>query len=64
MHKYSTSQEKMVWNMFVMMAQNYVDSLRDNVNRSIAQKLKEGKWVSIAPIGYLHINNGSKHDRV
>lgn len=63
MHKYSTSQEKMVWNMFVMMAQNYVDSLRDNVNRSIAQKLREGEWVSTAPIGYLHINNGSKHDR-
>jgi DNA invertase Pin-like site-specific DNA recombinase len=63
MHKYSTSQEKMVWNMFVMMAQNYVDSLRDNVNRSIAQKLRMGEWVSTAPIGYLHINNGSKHDR-
>jgi site-specific DNA recombinase len=63
MHKYSTSQEKMVWNMFVMMAQNYVDSLRDNVNRSIAQKLRMGEWISAAPIGYLHINNGSKHDR-
>ena len=24
--------------MFVMMAQSYVDSLRDNVNRSIAQE--------------------------
>ena len=63
MHKYSTSQEKMVWNMFVMMAQNYVDSLRDNVNRSIAQKLRVGEWVSAAPIGYIHINHGSKHDR-
>ena len=63
MHKYSTSQEKMVWNMFVMMAQNYVDSLRDNVNRSIAQKLREGEWISTAPIGYEHINHGSKHDR-
>jgi DNA invertase Pin-like site-specific DNA recombinase len=63
MHKYSTSQEKMVWNMFVMMAQNFVDSLKDNVNRSIAQKLREGEWISMAPIGYLHINNGNKHDR-
>jgi site-specific DNA recombinase len=53
-HKYSTSQEKMMWNMFVMMAQSYVDSLKDNVNRSIAQKLREGEWISIAPIGYLH----------
>ena len=62
-HKYSTSQERMMWNMFVMMAQNYVDSLRDNVNRSIAQKLREGEWISTAPIGYLHVNHGSKHDR-
>ena len=62
-HKNSTSQEKMMWNMFVMMAQSYVDSLRDNVNRSIAQKLRMGEWVSTAPIGYLHINHGNKHDR-
>ena len=43
--------------MFVMMAQSYVDSLRDNINRSIAQKLRSGKWVSTAPIGYLHVPN-------
>ncbi len=61
-HKNSTSQEKMMWNMFVMMAQSYVDSLRDNVNRSIAQKLREGQWISIAPIGYLH-EKGSKNGR-
>ena len=54
-HKHSTSQEKMMWNMFVMMAQSYVDSLRDNVNRSIDQKLRLGEWISTAPIGYLHI---------
>lgn len=61
MHKYSTSQEKMVWNMFVMMAQSFIDSLKDNVNRSIAQKLREGEWISMAPIGYLHVNSGNKH---
>ena len=27
------------------------------------QKLRMGEWISAAPIGYLHINNGSKHDR-
>ncbi|WP_341793313.1 MULTISPECIES: recombinase family protein [unclassified Rickettsia] len=56
-HKYSTSQERMMWNLFTMMAQNYVDSLKDNINRSIAQKLREGKWVSTAPMGYLHTND-------
>ncbi|WP_375326470.1 recombinase family protein [Candidatus Tisiphia endosymbiont of Nemotelus uliginosus] len=62
-HKHSTSQEKMVWNLFVMMAQSYVDSLRDNVNRSIAQKLRQGEWVSTAPIGYLHIKGSNSRDR-
>ncbi|MFY9589554.1 hypothetical protein [Rickettsia endosymbiont of Halotydeus destructor] len=44
----------MMWNLFVMLAQNYVDSLKDNINRAIAQKLREEGWVSTAPIGYLH----------
>ncbi|MDA9163550.1 recombinase family protein [Rickettsiaceae bacterium] len=62
-HKYSTSNEKLMWNMNVVMAQSFVDSLRDNVNRSIGQKLRMGEWISTAPIGYLHENIGGKHDR-
>ncbi len=62
--KNSTSQERMIWNLFVMMAQSYVDSMRDNVNRSIGQKLRLGEWISMAPIGYQHIKpeekNGSR----
>jgi site-specific DNA recombinase len=56
-HKNSTSQERMMWNIFVMMAQSYVDSLKDNINRSIEQKLRLGEWVSTAPIGYLHVTS-------
>ncbi|MDD9335755.1 MAG: recombinase family protein [Rickettsiaceae bacterium] len=62
-HKHPTSQDRMVWNMFVMMAQAFVDSLRDNVNRAIAQKLRQGEWVSTAPIGYLHVTSGNTRDR-
>lgn len=62
-HKHSTSQDRMVWNMFVMMAQSYVDSLRDNVNRSIAEKLRQGEWISTAPIGYLHVKSNNNRDR-
>lgn len=54
-HKYSTSNEKLMWNMNVVMAQSFVDSLRENVNRSIEQKLLGGEWSSTAPIDYLHI---------
>ncbi|HJD67117.1 MAG TPA: recombinase family protein [Rickettsia endosymbiont of Bembidion lapponicum] len=53
-HKQSTPQERLLWNLFVMLAQNYVDSLRDNINRSIAHKLRGGEWVSTPPIGYLY----------
>ncbi len=63
-HKYSTSNEKFMWNMNVVMAQNYVDSLRDNVNRSIEQKLLCGEWVSTAPIGYLHIQGSRRQGTI
>lgn len=54
-HKKSTSQERLMWNLHVILAQSYVDSLRDNVNRSFQQKLRKGEWISRAPIGYLHV---------
>lgn len=63
-HKYSSSSEKLLWNMNVVMAQSYVDSLRDNVNRSIEQKLREGEWISTAPIGYLHIKGGRRKGNI
>ncbi|MDE3015739.1 MAG: recombinase family protein [Pseudomonadota bacterium] len=53
-HQNSTSMERLMWNMSVMMAQSYVDSLRDNVNRSKSQKLKKGECIGLAPIGYLN----------
>ncbi|MCC8368590.1 MAG: recombinase family protein [Rickettsia endosymbiont of Oxypoda opaca] len=59
-HKYSTSSEKLMWNLNVTMAQSYVDNIRDNVIRSIEQKLLSGEWISTAPIGYEHINVGKR----
>lgn len=56
-HKDSPANEIFMWNISIALAQNYTDSLRDNVKRSIAQKLKQGEWISKAPIGYMHIKN-------
>lgn len=53
-HQDSNSMQRLMWNLGVLMAQNYVDSLKDNVNRGIAQKLKSGEWVSHAPLGYVN----------
>ncbi len=52
-----------MWNISVALAQNYTDSLRDNVKRAIEQKLRNGEWISQAPIGYLNKrDNNSKRD--
>lgn len=56
-HKDSVSQERLMWSMGVIMAQSYIDSMRDNVKRSIDQKIRLGEWIGRAPIGYLNIRN-------
>ncbi len=56
-HKDSASQERLMWSMGVIMAQSYIDSMRDNVKRSIEQKIRLGEWIGRAPIGYLNIKS-------
>ncbi|GAB3515849.1 recombinase family protein [Emticicia fontis] len=56
-HKDSVSQERFMWSMGVIMAQSYVDSLRDNVKRSIDHKIRQGEWISLAPFGYLNVKD-------
>ena len=56
-HKDSPANERFMWAISVALAQNYVDSLRDNVKRSIGQKLRGGEWISQAPVGYLHVKD-------
>lgn len=51
---HSTSSEQLRWNMSVLAAQAYVDSLRDNVNRSMQTNWSNGLWQSFAPLGYLN----------
>ena len=62
-HKDSVSQERLMWSMCVIMAQSYVDNMRDNIKRSIEQKIRLGEWISNAPIGYMNIrDNKGKSD--
>ena len=56
-HRESVSQERLMWSIGVVMAQSYVDSLRDNVKRSIDQKLRVGECIGTAPIGYINIRD-------
>lgn len=59
-HKDSVSQERLMWSMGVIMAQSYVDSLKDNIKRSIDHKIRQGEYIAMAPIGYLNIREGTR----
>lgn len=56
-HKDSVSQERLMWSMGVIMAQSYIDSMRDNVKRSFDQKIRMGEWIAKAPLGYLNVKD-------
>lgn len=51
--KDANSTQKLMWNMGVVMAQSYTDSLSDNVKRSIKHKVAKGEWSGPAPLGYI-----------
>ena len=57
MHKDSPAKDLFIWNIGIALAQNYTDSLRDNVKRAIEQKLKDGEWITHAPVGYLNVRD-------
>lgn len=54
-HKDSTSNDKLMWNIQIVMAQNFVDSLKDNIKRSVDYKIRNGEYISKAPIGYVNV---------
>ncbi len=56
-HKDSVSQERLMWSMGVIMAQSYIDSMRDNVKRSFDQKIRMGEWIAKAPLGYMNVKD-------
>lgn len=60
-HKDSNSNERMMWNFNILMAQAYVDALRDNVKRSRDFKIKRGEYISLTPLGYTNIPKNQRH---
>jgi site-specific DNA recombinase len=39
------------------MAQSYVDSMRDNIKRAIDQKIRNGEYTGLAPLGYVNVRD-------
>ena len=57
LHKDSMGSQITNWNLFVLMANSYIQSMRDNVMRSFTFNWKQGKWQSFAPVGYMNYKN-------
>ena len=60
LHQNSTSQELMVYNMWVMMAQNYTDSLSDNIRRSHNEMISQGRVFTKLRVGYKRSETNNK----
>lgn len=48
----ANSSHIMAYQMYIMMAESYTNSISDNVKRSYERMIKEGKWAHHAPFGY------------
>ena len=53
----STPQGKFMLNIAFGQSKYYVDNLSENIKRGIRQKLKNGLWPQMAPLGYLNDRN-------
>ena len=60
LHQNSTSQELMLYNFFVMMAQNYTDNLSDNINRSHTEMIRQGRVFTKLRVGYKRSESNNK----
>jgi site-specific DNA recombinase len=55
----SRSSDKLMHNIKVAMAKNYVDNLSEEVRKGLREKAEQGHWPSVAPVGY--VNNVVTH---
>jgi site-specific DNA recombinase len=52
MHRGSRSQDKLNWGVKVLFAKNYIDNLREEVNKGMNEKLEQGWLPGTPPPGY------------
>jgi site-specific DNA recombinase len=55
LHKNSRSQEKLNWGIRVVMAKNYTDNLKEEVEKARIEKLLDGWLPGVPPLGYKNI---------
>ena len=62
--KDSRGMDILFWNMCVLMANSYILALSDNVKRSMEFNWSQGKWQSLAPIGYLNVKDKNGKSKI
>ena len=63
LHKLSTSQDRFMWDIYVAVAKQYANNLREEVRKGVSEKLRQGWYPGTRPpIGYLH--TGDKGHKV
>ena len=63
LHKLSTSQDRFMWDIYVAVAKQYANNLREEVRKGVQEKLRQGWYPGTRPpIGYLH--SGDKGHKI
>jgi site-specific DNA recombinase len=60
MHKHSRSQEKLNWGVRIIFAKNYIDNLKEEVEKGMQEKLAQGWLPGKPPLGYDTIGESGK----
>ncbi len=64
LNKWSTSQVKLMWGIFIAFAKQYTDSLREEAMKGWAEKLAQGWLPAVPPPGYITVTEYSKRIHV
>ena len=59
-HKDSPPSDLMMWDFNVVAARAYALQIKVNTKRGLQQKIDEGEWPTLAPLGYLNYKEGKK----
>jgi site-specific DNA recombinase len=63
LHKNSTSQDRFMWDIYVAVAKQYANNLREEVKKGVLEKLRQGWYPATRPpIGYKH--SGDKGHKI
>jgi site-specific DNA recombinase len=55
LHKNSRSQERLNWGIRVVLARNYIDNLKEEVEKGVKEKIAQGWLPGVPPLGYMTI---------